>query len=177
MHELISPKLVCNQSIERKSIRIIAKTIWEDIKKDIGEEKKGRTFKLTNCSRVKSRASILNVFVSGDNGGAPPISEEHYVRFLFRNVHILSVHTSFNPNHVSLATLLRRRRHGRRHSPVVPAPIRRHHHVRRHGRRLQKPPIAGWQPLRPLSAALRRHELPSATQLPLVVDIRVRHVL
>jgi len=114
------------------------------------ELKRRRVIKeLTYCGRIEGGAAINHVSTSCDDGVGSSIAEEHYVGLLLRHIHVFPVHTRFDPDHVSLATLLRSRSHRSRHRPEVPAAVRSHHHVRFDRTRLQKAAVGGGNPVGP----------------------------
>jgi len=114
------------------------------------ELKQRRVIKeLTNCGRIEGGAAVYHVSTSCDDGVGSAIPKEHYVSLLLRHIHVLSVHTRFDPDHVSLATPLWSRSHGSRHRPEVPAAVRGHHHVRIDRTRLQKAAVGGGNPAGP----------------------------
>jgi len=114
------------------------------------ELKKRRVIKeLTYCGRIEGGAAINHVSTSCDDGVGSAIPKEHYISLLLRHLHVFPVHTRFDPDHVSLATLLRSRSHRSRHRPEVPAAVRGHHHVRLDRTRLQKAAVAGGNPVGP----------------------------
>lgn len=115
-----------------------------------------------------------NVPTSSDDGVGSAITHKHDVSLLLWHFHVLSVHSCFYLNNISLTTLVRSSSHRSRHRVEVTGAVSRHHHVRSDRTRLQKAPFSGGDPLRPLDAMINIPQLHEF--LPVVAVVVMRHV-
>ena len=114
------------------------------------EKSGGEEGVVTESGSLESRSAVDVVAATGDDGLGLAITEDHHIPSVLIQINVLHIYPFLHIYHGSLVALLLHRRHRLLYRLVLPAPVLRHHHIRRRrrGPTLQQPPLRRPHPLR-----------------------------